>query len=192
MVNNLYLNLIDKNDIIGKTVKEVLPELESQGIFNFLDTVYNTGETFSANEMLVKFDSDGKGQLRDTYLNFIYQAHRDIDGNIDGILFFANDVTEQVLSRKKVEDSLLRFTSLIEQASDAICFIDQSMKIIEANNYACDKLGYTNEEMLTLSITDFISEQEFSSLMSDCIVLQARKILIDERQIKRKMVLYST
>jgi PAS domain S-box-containing protein len=58
------------------------------------------------------------------------------------------------LSRKKVEDSLLRFTSLIEQASDAICFIDQSMKIIEANNYACDKLGYTNEEMLTLSIAD--------------------------------------
>ncbi|WP_396179502.1 PAS domain S-box protein [Flavobacterium sp.] len=48
----------------------------------------------------------------------------------------------------------MRFTSLIEQASDAICFIDQSMKIIEANNYACDKLGYTNEEMLTLSIAD--------------------------------------
>ncbi|QOG04716.1 PAS domain-containing protein [Flavobacterium sp. MDT1-60] len=101
LANELYLQLIDKRDIIGKTVKEVLPELETQGIFEILDTVYRTGETFSANEMLIKLDRYGNGKLVDAYLNFIYQAHRDANNNIDGILFFANDVTEQVLSRKK-------------------------------------------------------------------------------------------
>ncbi|WP_165830105.1 PAS domain S-box protein [Flavobacterium hydrophilum] len=186
LANNLYLKLIDKKDIIGKTVKEVLPELEAQGIFEFLDTVYKTGETFSANEMLIKFDYHGDGKLHDTYLNFIYQAHRGIDGTIDGILFFANDVTEQVLSRKKIEDSLLRYNSLIEQASDAICFMDESMKIIEANHYACDKLGYSKKEILQLSIEDFFLEEDLkvSPLRTDA--LKRGKTIRDERRVKRK------
>ena len=187
MANPLYLQLIDKKeDIIGKTVKEVLPELEAQGIFEFLDTVYKTGETFSANEMLVKFDFDGNGKLVDTYLNFIYQAHRNNEGDIDGILFFANNVTEQVLSRKKIEESVLRYTSLIEQASDAICFIDSSMKIIEVNRYACEKLGYTKAEFLELSLADFFLDEDLNANPLNIDTLKTGKTVRGERRIKRK------
>jgi PAS domain S-box-containing protein len=186
MANNLYLQLIDKTNIIGKTVKEVLPELEAQGIFEFLDTVYETGETFSANEMLVKFDHHGNGKLVDRYLNFIYQAHRGIDGTIDGILFFANDVTEQVLSRKKIEDSLLRYTALIEQASDAICFIDSSMKILEVNNYGCDKLGYSKAEILQLHATDFFLKEHLAVNPLKIDALKGENTIRGERKILRK------
>lgn len=186
LANNLYLNLIEKKDIIGKTVKEVLPELEAQSIFEFLDIVYKTGETFSANEKLIRFDYHGDGKLHDTYLNFIYQAHRGIDGTIDGILFFINDVTEQVLSRKKIEDSLLRYTSLIEQASDAICFMDESMKIIEANHYACDKLGYTKAEILELSIADFFLKEDLKIKPLRIYALKRGKTIREERRVKRK------
>jgi len=186
MANNLYLQLIDKKDIIGKTVKEVLPELEAQGIFEFLDTVYKTGETFSANEMLMKFDYHGNGKLVDTYLNFIYQAHRDLDGNIDGILFFANNVTEQVLSRKKIEESILRYSSLIEQAGDAICFIDASMKIIEVNQYACKKLGYSRAEILTLSINKFFLDEDLKTNPLKMDALKGGKTIRNERRVIRK------
>jgi PAS domain S-box-containing protein len=186
LANNLYLQLIDKKSIIGKTVKEVLPELEAQGIFEFLDTVYKTGETFSANEMLVKFDFHGNGKLVDTYLNFIYQAHRDIDGTIDGIFFFANDVTEQVLSRKKIEESVLRYSSLIEQASDAICIINGSMKIIEVNRYACEKLGYSRAEIFQLSIGDFFLEEHLKANPLKIDALKGGNTVRGERRIKRK------
>lgn len=93
LANPLYLELIGVEDVIGKTVKEVLPELVAQGIFEFLDSVYETGETFSANEMLVRFDHHRNGELVDTYLNFICQANRNEEGTIDGIFFFALDVT---------------------------------------------------------------------------------------------------
>jgi PAS domain S-box-containing protein len=43
---------------------------------------------------------------------------------------------------------------LIEQASDALCIIDPSSKIIEVNQYASDKLGYSKEELIALSIDD--------------------------------------
>lgn len=136
MANPLYLKLIGKNDIIGKTVKEVLPELIEQGIFEILDTVYKTGKTFSANEMLVKFDSNGNGKLVDTYLNFIYQAHRNIDGVIDGIFFFVNDVTEQVLSRHKIEESKKMYEELIQNLPVATYSCDTDGQIIIYNKAA--------------------------------------------------------
>ena len=104
IVNPPYLQLIGKKDIIGKSVKDVLPEIVDQGFIEILDQVYKTGKTFSANEMHIKLDPQGNGTFVDKYLNFIYQAHR-TNESIDGILFFAVDVTEQVLSRKKIEES---------------------------------------------------------------------------------------
>lgn len=105
IVNPLYLQLIGKKDIIGKTVREVLPEAVDQGFIDFLDGVYKTGETFSSNEMLIKLDTLGTGQLVDKYLNFIYQAHRTESDIVEGILFFIVDVTEQVVLRQKIEES---------------------------------------------------------------------------------------
>lgn len=134
LVNDLYLQLIEKKkDIIGKTVKEVSPELEAQGIFDFLDTVYKTGKTFSANEMLIKFDFHGNGKLVDIYLNIIYYAHRDKEGNIDSIFFFANDVTEQVVSRKKIEESENRYEELFQNLPLATYFCDAEGHIIKYN-----------------------------------------------------------
>lgn len=159
MANPLYLQLIGKTDIIGKTVKEVLPELESQGLFDFLDNVYNTGKTFSANEMLVKFDLHGTGQLVDTYLNFIYQAHRDIGDNIDGIFFFAVDVTEQVLSRKKIEESEKQYRQIVETAQEGIWVIDENDRTTFVNKKLCDIFEYSEEEMLGRAIYDFTDDE---------------------------------
>lgn len=145
MANPLYLQLINKKDIIGKTVKEVLPELEDQGIFKFLDTVYQTGETFSANEMLVQFDFLGNGELVDTYLNFIYQAHRNEDGVIDGILFFAIDVTEQVLSRKKIEENEKKYWEIIQDLPVATYSCDTQGRIVIYNKAAVALWGRTPE-----------------------------------------------
>lgn len=108
IVNPIYLQLIGKKEIIGKTVKEVLPEAEDQGFIKLLDEVYQTGKSFSANEMVIQLDNHGTGKLVDNYLNFMYKAHRTEGNVIDGILFFAVDVTEQVLLRHKIEESEAR------------------------------------------------------------------------------------
>lgn len=169
--NPPYLKLISKVDIIGKSVKEVLPELESQGIFELLDHVYQTGETFSASEMLFRFDYNSTGQLEDAYLDLVYQAHRDSEGNIDGVFFFGNDVTEQVVSRKKIERFNSELTSQIKLtqnrqeellmvnkelsdfkfAIDESCFVsitDQKGMITHANDKFCTISKYTREELI--------------------------------------------
>lgn len=159
IANPLYLQLIDKKDIIGKKVIEVLPELAEQGVFEFLDTVYETGKTFSANEMLVKFDFHGTGKLVDTYLNFIYQAHRNNEGDIDGILFFAIDVTEQVLAAKKISESDKRYRQIVETAQEGIWTISEENKTTFVNNKICEMLEYSEEEMLGKDIYYFMDDE---------------------------------
>lgn len=141
LANDLYLHLIHKKDIIGKTVKEVLPELQAQGIFEILDRVYSTGETFSANEMLIQVDRHDNGQLVDVYLNFIYQAYRDADNKIEGILFFANDVTEQVLSRKKIEEREKMYSDLLHKLPVAAYLCDNEGKLLIYNEAAAALWG---------------------------------------------------
>jgi PAS domain S-box-containing protein len=169
--NPPYLKLISKIDIIGKPIKEVLPELETQGIFELLDHVYQTGETFSANEMLFQFDYNSNGKLEDAYLNLVYQAHRDSEGNIDGVFFFGNDVTEQVVSRKKIERFNSELSSQIKltqnrqkellivnkELSDYKFAIDESCNVVITNQngiitHANDNFyttsKYTKEELI--------------------------------------------
>jgi PAS domain S-box-containing protein len=159
MANPRYLKLIGKTDIIGKKAKELFPELESQGLFAAVDHVYATGETFSANEMLVRIDFSGTGQLKDTYLNFIYQAHRDIENNIDGIHFFVIDVTEQVLSRRKIEESEKKYRQIVETANEGIWLIDENNRTTFVNNKLCEILEYSEAEIMGREIFDFMDEE---------------------------------
>jgi PAS domain S-box-containing protein len=148
MANPLYLQLIGKEDIIGKTVKDVLPEAAEQGFVALLDEVYRTGQSFSANEMLIRIDKGGKGQLVDTYLNFIYQVYKNETGETEGIFFFAIEVTEQVLSRKKIEDSEKRHRQIVETAQEGIWLIDENNETTFVNRKMAEILEYSMEEML--------------------------------------------
>ncbi|RZK59651.1 MAG: PAS domain-containing sensor histidine kinase, partial [Hymenobacter sp.] len=104
-VNPLYQALVGERPLLGLPIAEAMPELADQPIFSLLDGVYQTGETFFANEMLVQLDHANAGaqELDKRYYNFIYQARRNPAGSIDGIFVFAYEVTAQVLARQQVE-----------------------------------------------------------------------------------------
>jgi PAS domain S-box-containing protein len=61
------------------------------------------------------------------------------------------DITE----RKRAEQSLLLFRMLIDQSNDAIEVIDpETLRFIDINGRACLDLGYSREELLSLSVYD--------------------------------------
>jgi len=185
MANPLYLQLIGKRDIIGKSVREAVPEVVEQGFIEILDEVYKTGNPFSASEMPVTLEEDN-GQFSDVYLNFVCQPYRNNEGNVDGIFFFAINVTEQVLSRKKIEESELRYRSLVEQATDAICITDASMKFLDINPYGLDMFGYNLEEALQLALPDILFADDLAANPIRLNELKLGKTIRNERRLKRK------
>jgi len=91
-------------DPMGKTVREVLPELVEQGMLAILDKAYTTGTPFVGTELPVRLDRRGDGVLEEGYYNLVYQPTRSLQGDIDGIWVYSIDITEQVRARRRVEE----------------------------------------------------------------------------------------
>ena len=99
--NTSFRTLVGQQDVVGKTVAEVFPEVVSQGIVAMLDGVFRTGEPVKGEELLVQLASPD-GSLRDCYFNFAYQRFEE-NGQPAGITAYAYDVTELVRTRQALE-----------------------------------------------------------------------------------------
>jgi PAS domain S-box-containing protein len=105
IANDRMLELWGKKNIEvhNKPIFEALPEAKGQGLETILENVYQSGEKFEAHERLVKLPREG--EIEGVYINFVYEALKEPDGTISGIVALANDVTTQVDARKKLEDA---------------------------------------------------------------------------------------
>lgn len=91
-------------EVVGKPIRQALPELEGQGYFENLDRVYANGEIYQGWESPAWMDRHGDGALEESFFNFIYQPWRDGSGRIIGVMAFAFEVTEQVRARRRAEE----------------------------------------------------------------------------------------
>ena len=99
--NARFRALAGQQDVVGKTVAEVFPEIVGQGIVAMLDGVFRTGEPLMGQELLVQL-AGPDGQLHDGYFNFSYQRFEE-NGQPAGITTYAYDVTELVRTRQALE-----------------------------------------------------------------------------------------
>jgi len=90
-----------EDEVVGRPLLDVLPELRDQPFKPMLDEVYRTGVAQSGKEAPARVDRrDG---THDTvYFNFVYAPLRDVDGGIEGILVLAFDVTDEVAARNQM------------------------------------------------------------------------------------------
>lgn len=117
-INPRYKELIAHREVIGKPIREALPEIQDQGFIELLEHVYRTGETFEGKEVLVHLITSDHSTTQPHYVNFVYQQLTDEKGNPTGVYAHGIDVTELVLSRKKIEESeieLRRFMDSMPQ-----------------------------------------------------------------------------
>jgi PAS domain S-box-containing protein len=103
-VNLPILQIKDYAVRYGQIFREGWPELEEQGILAILDEVYTTGIPFTGSEVLLKVNRRGDGALVEAYFNLVYQPLRNAQGEIDGLLLYSMEVTEQVLARRRAEE----------------------------------------------------------------------------------------
>jgi PAS domain S-box-containing protein len=102
LTNQAYQQLIGLRDVIGLTVREAIPEVESQGFLALLDKVFATGEVFIGRnvEIILQRTPGEAGETR--YLDFVYQPIRDRSGNVTSIFVEGSDITD----RRATEDAL--------------------------------------------------------------------------------------
>jgi PAS domain S-box-containing protein len=111
--NGKLLEVWGKADsVIGLPLAKALPEIDGQPFLGILDSVFEKGEAFYANEIRALLAHGG--QLRELFFNLVYQPISGIDGEVADILVVAVDVTQQVNARKQIEQSEQHFRKLAD------------------------------------------------------------------------------
>lgn len=110
MVNQPFLDVVGKKNLLGLKGKEAFPELEGQGYFELLYRVYQTGEIFVQNDSAATIVKDGK--TKEIFSNQVYKPFKNISGEVEGILCFEIDVTEQVAIRTKLKKKQKQHVSI--------------------------------------------------------------------------------
>jgi len=105
-----------RQQVLDKPIFEGLPEVRAQGFEGILHSVYTTGEPFAAEGVPVMLPRSGK--IENVYVNFVYEAFREPDESISGILAIAVDVTTQILAHQKIEETVEERTKELAQSNE--------------------------------------------------------------------------
>lgn len=102
------------------------------------------------------------------------------------VIIFFYDNKQNLENLKKIQNSELKFSELVEQASDGILVFDNEFNIIEVNSYSCQKLGYSRQELLNLKLTEIIDHNDLKLHPIMLNELLAGETIYSERILLRK------
>ncbi|MCK8495135.1 ATP-binding protein [Spirosoma sp. RP8] len=134
------------NSVLGKTLREAVPELEDQPFLTILDQVYTTGVPYVGRNM--RTDLVVNGILKTSYFDFTYQPIRDANGAIYAIMELAIDVTEEITLRQQYQQTQKALQNAVDLSQLGIWKIDVATQTAEFSKVVEDWVGST--EPLTL------------------------------------------
>ncbi|MEO8564068.1 MAG: PAS domain-containing protein [bacterium] len=103
LVNAAYEQLVGGRELVGKSVREALPEMRDQRFIELLDMVLATGEPFVGREVPVSLARTFGAPPEQRFVDFVYLPLVEADGTRSGIIAHGSDVTEQVQARREIE-----------------------------------------------------------------------------------------
>lgn len=109
VTNAAYRQLVGHRDVLGKPVREALPEITGQGFFELLDSVYATGTPFSGSALKADIQHTPGGPTEERFVDLIYQPVRNPNGEIFGIFAQGSDVTDRILAEQALRRSEAQF-----------------------------------------------------------------------------------
>lgn len=134
-LNNYLENIfgVSKGNIIGKTIKEVYPNIDSRWI-----------------DACGQVALSGKGMQYNIYIQIIDKHFKvNIISPTKGqFIILFNDITDSI----KANEVLKKHFILFENAKDIIFYLKSDGSIIDANKTAIEKYGYTHAEFLNMKL----------------------------------------
>jgi PAS domain S-box-containing protein len=114
MVNDTLLDYWGRKreEVMNKPIFDVLPEVAEQGIRTLATRVYNTGLPYTSPETPISVFRKGRYEV--IIVRFGFRAMRDWQGKIVGILAVANDLTDLVTARQRMEKNEIRLKFLAD------------------------------------------------------------------------------
>lgn len=149
IANESMLNIWRRglDEVVGKRLVDVFPELKGQKFLDLLDEVYTTAKIYRENEAIAYVD--GPGGLKKHCLDFQYAPIFELDGSVSGIMASVNDVTDKVMLRQQFEETATRLSMATEGTRLAIWDLNlQTREVIHSGRLAVI-FGYDEATVLS-------------------------------------------
>lgn len=119
-VNDAYREIGGNREYIGRTVREVFPELESQGFFDILDRVYATGEQFVESSMQLQLSQNDDA----SFIELLFEPIRDHSGAVIGIFVGGYDSTAIHRAIAELAEREAFLSEVLRSSTDCIKVLD--------------------------------------------------------------------
>jgi len=120
MANAAYRQVVGRSDLIGKPVRDALPEVVEQGFIDLLDHVYQTGKPFVGRGVRVIIRQGPDDTVEERFLDFVYQPIFSRDGAVSGIFVQGHDVTDHRRAENALRESEERFRAIANSIDQLI------------------------------------------------------------------------
>lgn len=137
-------------EVVGSPHETVRPELRGQPVNGWLREVYETGMPKINTEFMVNLHHNGG--LREAIVNSIYQPIFSAQGEITGVLIILEEITRQVLERKKNENDQQMLALAIDAGELATFYYQPETNMFSGNPLLKNWFGLSSHEDLDLSI----------------------------------------
>lgn len=139
-----------ETEVVGQPHESARPELRGQPVNMWLREVYQTGKPKINTEFTVKLrHNDG---LREAIVNSIYQPIFTDRGDISGVLIIIEEITEQVLARRKNENDQQMLALAIDAGELATFYYQPATNLFSGNSLLKTWFGLSSEENVDLSL----------------------------------------
>jgi two-component sensor histidine kinase len=197
LANAAYRQLVGDRDLIGKPVREAVPEADGQGYFELLDEVYRTGIAHVGSRMPLSVRPEVDAPPKQTFLDFVYAPIFEADGTVSGIFIEGSDVTERVRGeqqsqlinlelRHRVKNTLAVVNAIASQTlrgtsaepalavfHDRLVAFGRAHDILTASTWATASI----REVVESALAAHQSEEERVSVSGPSIVLGSKQAL---------------
>ncbi|MGD9975713.1 MAG: PAS domain S-box protein, partial [Desulfatirhabdiaceae bacterium] len=130
------------DEMLGRRVTEIFPFVERIGLLEIFRRVWRTGHP--EHYPLTYVD----GRIRQWVENYVYKLPSGL------IVAIYTDTSEKHLADEALRESEERLRTILQTAMDGFWILDTQGRILEVNKTYCQMSGYSEQELLTMSIFD--------------------------------------
>ena len=117
---------------------------------------------------------------------------RDPEGKAVRFIGTSTDITDIKGAEAALRASEQRFRVFVDQAADAFFLIDDQGRILDANQCACESLGYTRDELLGMSPVEFIRPHVPPDIFADRIrrLVAGEMLVLENDHVRRDATVF--
>lgn len=161
--NDAYMRLIGRRQVIGKPIREALPDLAGQGFYELLDGVYQTGQSTGGEAVRLVMRNAPDEPPREIFVDFSYDAIRDRDdGRITGVFVQGMDRTEAVRTQRRQR---LLLDELNHRVKNTLATVQSiaSQTLRSARDLASGRADFEARILALSNAHNLLSAQEWAS-----------------------------